>query len=399
MLASRPNLSRSLLLSFALSCLCLIFLLYRHHHNQRIVGFDSQVMTTNPAGDANEIQSAEAGQPAPSIQHQDEQPLRKPPPGVEIVGASLKSDDTSWFHRHLPQDWSKRIYVVDDSQAPLAVPKNKGREAMVYLTHIVDNYDILAGTTVFFHAARFAWHNDDPDYDAVPTLKQLRLDHVRRAGYVNLRCVWVIGCPDEIHPHLDAEEAGRLEAETAAAGAGGQATERPPATTKAVYKRAFAELLPGVPVPDVVAVSCCSQFASTREAIRKRPREDYVWFRDWLLETSLTDDLSGRVMEFAWHSKICRFPFLIGPIFSMPLLQEACKLTSSHIVIFGKESVHCPSAQACYCDLWGLCDDGLSCSDGACEGRYTLPKIATLPDQWPVLGWEGEDRNFTGPLG
>lgn len=40
----------------------------------------------------------------------------------------------------------------------------------------------------------------------------------------------------------------------------------------------------------------------------------------------------------------------------------------------------------------------MSCTEGGCEGRYTLPKLATLPDQWPVLGWEGEDRNFTGPL-
>ncbi|KAK7921374.1 hypothetical protein PG985_009396 [Apiospora marii] len=320
-------------------------------------------MTTNPKGDATGLRTEEAETLPASTKQQDEQP----PPEVEIVGASLKRDATSWFHRHLPPDWSKRIYVVDDPQTALTVPKNKGREAMVYLTHMVDNYDTLAATTVFFHAARFAWHNDDPDYDAVPTLKSLRLDHVRQAGYVNLRCVWTIGCPDEIRPHLDAEEAASqlLEAETTA---DGQAKERPPVTTKAIYKRAFEELLPGAPVPDVVAVSCCSQFAVTREAVRRRPRADYARFRDWLLETPLTDDLSGRVMEFAWH------------------------------IIFGKESVHCPSARACYCDLWGLCDEGLSCTDGACEGRYTLPKIATLPDQWPVLGWEGEDRNFTGPL-
>ncbi|KAK8077188.1 hypothetical protein PG996_003358 [Apiospora saccharicola] len=369
MLASRPSLGRSLPLSFALLCLCFLFLFYRHHHDQHIVDFDSQTITTNPAGDTNAVQVA--AEPLPSsINQQDEKPLGKPPPEVEIVGASLKSDDTSWFQRRLPREWSKRIYVVDDSHASLTVPKNKGREAMVYLTHIVNNYDTLADTTIFFHAARFTWHNDDPDYDALPTLKDLRFEYVRQAGYVNLRCVWVIGCPDEIHPHQDTEEASRLEAEWAAAAAGGgmAAAERPPTTTKAIYKQAFEELLPGVPVPDVVAVSCCSQFAVTREAIRRRPREDYVRFRDWLLNTPLTDDLSGRVMEFAWH------------------------------IIFGKARVHCPSAQACYCNLWGLCGNSMSCTEGECEGRYTLPKLAMLPDQWPVLGWQGEDRNFTGPL-
>lgn len=68
------------------------------------------------------------------------------------------------------------------------------------------------------------------------------------------------------------------------------------------------------------------------------------------------------------------------------------------VVIFGKESVHCPSAKSCYCDLWGLCNETLTCNEGSCEGRYTLPAVATLPDHWPLLGWQGEDRNFTGPL-
>lgn len=319
MLASRPNLGRSLLLSLTLLCLCFLFLVYRHQHDQHIVGFDSQVLAKNPAGDATGLQTAvpPPEQQVSSIKQEDDKPLPKPPPEVEIVGASLKSDDTSWFHHHLPQDWSKRIYVVDDPQSPLTAPKNKGREAMVYLTHIVDNYDHLAATTVFFHASRFAWHNDDPDYDAVPTLRHLKLDYVQRAGYVNLRCVWIIGCPDEIHPHLDAEKASRLEAELAAvAGAAAGAIERPPTTTKAVYKRAFEELFPGVSVPDVVGVSCCSQFAVAREAVRRRPREDYVRFRDWLLETSLTDDLSGRVMEFAWHSEIFFFLFFINSFLS-----------------------------------------------------------------------------------
>lgn len=52
---------------------------------------------------------------------------------VEIVVASMKHEDTSWVQQHLP-DWSHSIFIVDDSSAKLTVPKNKGREAMVYLT-------------------------------------------------------------------------------------------------------------------------------------------------------------------------------------------------------------------------------------------------------------------------
>ncbi|EAQ91131.1 hypothetical protein CHGG_03066 [Chaetomium globosum CBS 148.51] len=213
-------------------------------------------------------------------------------PPVEVVVASVSSEDTTWVHRFLP-GWARSVYVVDEPTAPLTVPENKGREAMVYLTHIVANYDTLAETTVFIHASRFAWHNDDPDYDSLPALRNLHLDYVQSSGYVNLRCVQVLGCPVEIRPHKD--EASEWD-RSMGTGSGGR-----PLTTKEIYKQAFQELLPGVEVPEKVGVSCCSQFAVSRDTIRSRPREDYVRWRDWLLETALDDDLSGRVFEYMWH--------------------------------------------------------------------------------------------------
>jgi hypothetical protein len=65
------------------------------------------------------------------------------------------------------------------------------------------------------------------------------------------------------------------------------------------------ELFPGVEVPEKVGVPCCSQFAVSREKILERPIEDYVRYRQWLLETTLPDDTSGRIMEYSWHSKLC----------------------------------------------------------------------------------------------
>ncbi|KAI0149139.1 hypothetical protein BJ166DRAFT_57333 [Pestalotiopsis sp. NC0098] len=267
---------------------------------------------------------------------------------VEVVVASLKSEDTSWLSTHLP-DWKTNIYVVDDRKASLTVPKNQGHESMVYLTYIIDHYDHLPNNIIFMHASRFAWHNDDPDYDAIPTLRNLQLPYLQENGYVNLRCVWVIGCPAEIRPVED--EANRDDAHP---------------MTKDIYKQAFDELLPDLPMPEVVGVSCCSQFAVTRETIQSRPQSDYVRYRQWLLETSLDDGRSGRVLEFSWH------------------------------IIFGKEPVYCPSASDCYCKVFGLCD--LSCSDGSCDGRYTLPPYSTLPAGWPRIGWNGEARDFNGPL-
>ncbi len=216
------------------------------------------------------------------------------PPPVEIVVASLKSEDTSWVHTHLP-DWFRSVYVVDDASARHTVPRNKGREAMVYLTHLIDAYDTLAETTVFVHASRFAWHNDDPDYDALPALRRLDLARVGVEGYVNLRCVLLLGCPVEIRPLEDAasEEVRR----------NGTHEDGSPLRANEVYEQAFRELLPGVEVPERVGVSCCSQFAVSREAVRRHTREEYVRWREWLVETPLADDLSGRVFEYMWHSE------------------------------------------------------------------------------------------------
>lgn len=52
---------------------------------------------------------------------------------VEMVVASMKRENVTWLHEYLPQ-WKKNIYVVDDPEAELTVPANKGREAMVFLT-------------------------------------------------------------------------------------------------------------------------------------------------------------------------------------------------------------------------------------------------------------------------
>jgi len=73
--------------------------------------------------------------------------------------------------------------------------------------------------------------------------------------------------------------------------------------TKHVYKEALQTLMPGMMVPHLVAVSCCSQFAVSRETIQTHPREDYVRWRKWLLETPLDDDITGRIFEYLWHSE------------------------------------------------------------------------------------------------
>ncbi|OAA74545.1 hypothetical protein LEL_08126 [Akanthomyces lecanii RCEF 1005] len=270
---------------------------------------------------------------------------------LEIVVATTKHENVTWLHDYL-LDWPKNIYVVDDKGAPLTVPKNKGREAMVILTYIIDRYDTLPANILFHHAERFQWHNDDPDYDALQLLKRFRVAHLQEQGYVNLRCAWVLGCPVEIRPLADAQAAP-------------DANGIPHA--KHIYAQAFADLFPGVALPSEVGVPCCSQFGVTRETVRARPRDDYVRFREWLLASEMQDAISGRVFEYGWH------------------------------IIFNKEAVHCPHAGDCYCKQYGMCDRR-DCDKESCPGQYHLPKYSNLPQGWPMIGWDGEDRHWSGEL-
>jgi hypothetical protein len=139
------------------------------------------------------------------------------------------------------------------------------------------------------HPDRFQWHNDNPDHDGLWALRHLDLSYIQQVGYVNLRCAWDNGCPAEIFPTSDEQYV-------------------PPAFwggifTNQTYGDAFQELFPGWEVPEVVGAPCCAQFAATRDAILRHPREDYVRWREWILRTPLVDELSGRVFEYAWHSK------------------------------------------------------------------------------------------------
>jgi hypothetical protein len=152
-------------------------------------------------------------------------------------------------------------------------------------SYIIDNYDSLPDNILFIHPNRYQWHNDDPDYDGLPMLRRLQLPFLEEQGYVNIRCAWSLGCPAEIKPL--AEEGEHREA----VHAGGD------------YKKAFQTLFPDKAVPKEVGVSCCAQFAATREKIWEKKKSEYQRYRQWLLDTELGDSISGRVLEYSWHSK------------------------------------------------------------------------------------------------
>ena len=63
----------------------------------------------------------------------------------------------------------------------------------------------------------------------------------------------------------------------------------------------------------------------TRDAVRRIPRKSWVRWREWLVNTNLSDYQSGRVWEYIWQ-----------------------------YVLAGK-ATFCPGMYRCYCEGYGVC--------------------------------------------
>lgn len=243
----------------------------------------------------------------------------EPAPTTKIVVmGKLSTEDTDWVTNDLT-DWQNAIYHVDlkdneTSPTDLRTKMNKAREAMPYLTYIIDNYPSFPDVVAFIHPHRrgmpMAWHNDARSNDAVNMLRDLRLDTVLDRGYVNLRCNNEVGCPDEVQPFRDPPDPDR------------HAEHAFPYVYGHFFNATFTEMREEIPV---VATQCCAQFALSKEQLLKKPKQEYERYRSFLEETHYDDATSGRVMEYMWH------------------------------IIFGREAVHCENVFDCWCAVYGRC--------------------------------------------
>ncbi|KAF2679397.1 hypothetical protein K458DRAFT_422220 [Lentithecium fluviatile CBS 122367] len=259
-----------------------------------------------------------------------------------LVVPKTKDEDVGWIRDELPEV-PAAVYEVDNPAARLRVPKNKGHEAMVYLTYIIDHYDEdLPNVIIFVHSHRGTWHNNFIlDLDTPKTIKRLRDDRVTRQGYMNLRCHLDPGCPNWIH--LDRAEVDY------------DMVIKP--EEKAFSPELFIELFPGHRPPPVLSQPCCAQFAVSSERVRDNPKALYEHLRNWLLETSLPDTDSGRIFEYTWQ------------------------------YLFTRNAEVCPSTNACYCDGYGICFGGAVNLE---EFLKTLKKKEGVEDELDAAQKEGK---------
>lgn len=228
-----------------------------------------------------------------------------------LIVPRTRDEDVSWISENFGGSsmFAPFIYTVDNVDSEYHPPKNKGHEVMVYLSYIIDNYDNLSDVNMFMHSHRHAWHNDDLlDNDAVQMISRLSSERVTREGFMNMRCHWDPGCPAWMHPGTVQEDINKQE--------------------ETMLARSWSEIFPLDPIPNVLAQPCCAQFAISKDRIRSLPLARYVFYRDWLLRTSLSDYLSGRVWEYIWQ------------------------------FVFTGKNVVCPKEHICYCDGFGVCFGG-----------------------------------------
>lgn len=237
------------------------------------------------------------------------------PPGQNhsliIVTGHLPNEDVTWLARDLPSI-PTAIYPVGSPNTPL--PANKGHEAMIYLTYILDHYPSFPDVVLFIHPHLIAWHNDVlHSSSTLVTITRLSLPHVIRQGYFNTRCHLHPGCPSWLS--VD-RPLWRLDVRY-------KPEER--FLTSSVFHALHG---PHTPIPAHISQPCCAQFAVSRDRLLSRPQSFYTHYRDWLLNTDLPDDTSGRIMEYTWQ-------YIFTGLFE-----------------------HCPSPHQCYCDGYGVCFEG-----------------------------------------
>ena len=209
---------------------------------------------------------------------------------VNLVVASLRHDDISWTSKLRIPNLSVVRYISDyDERSPPEyhppMPR-KGREATIYHTYFHDFYDRLPDVSIMVHAHENPWHIEGVlQQSMLFTLSRLHLSHVVRRGYANLRVTWPNACPDWINTTKTAAES----------------TKQEEPLMRAAWAANFG---PGVDgeAPEILAGPCCSQFAVSRDAVRRHPREQYARSRDWLLATDWSDYTAGRTWEhmFPW---------------------------------------------------------------------------------------------------
>ena len=149
---------------------------------------------------------------------------------------------------------------------------NKGREAVVYLQYIIENYSNLPLSIAFVHGHRTSWHQENPS-DIVLALRAFRW---HKTSYMPLTSTRT---GSTFTPQANNSQS----------------------LVNNEFWRAVLQKELGSPPLSGIHLHCCASFVTRREAILTHPRDFYSSIRNYILGSRHSDYLTGRTLEYSWH--------------------------------------------------------------------------------------------------
>ncbi|KAJ5368550.1 uncharacterized protein N7496_008310 [Penicillium cataractarum] len=289
---------------------------------------------------------------------------------LTVILAAIKKDNLAHLEQYsgLSLGDTQIVYVADDQNATHPVPMNKGNEAMVYLTYLIDHYNFLPDLMVFMHAGRTSWHNNILLHlKSSSLIQRLRRQYARDRGFANLRCDASDPCtklwyavngryPASVFTRKRIDHTHQLEVEYAE------------------FDQLWEAIFPGQQVPSAIGTHPGAQFALTRDTARRVSLAELKRLRQWIVDADLTSKSAGAVFELFWHM----------------------------IFLGTQASVACPAPVECYCALYGICIQAVDADvdhllDNVTREGYRayemgrdLDRIRHLVDQGPSDERDGE---------
>ena len=190
-------------------------------------------------------------------------------------------------HFNQPLDWIRKlntdavavIYTTGQGTfEPVEIEKhyckNKGMDAGMYLSYIIDHYDTLPERILFCHHHETNWTQDKSLSEIINSLNWEAADYFNigaRAMYIN---------PFKLisQEHID------------------------------IIKANWHIFAGHIEYTEELMMYCGTQFCVHQDLIKQYEKEFYVKLRYWVYNTELSDYFSGRMFEYFWHYLLTHDP-------------------------------------------------------------------------------------------
>ena len=163
------------------------------------------------------------------------------------------------------------IYDKEIPENKYNIPVNKGNEASVYLKYIIDNYETLADFTFFMHDDEYTWHHSG----SIINLFDEAVMSNKLYYNVNDKCIL------------------------------GSIINNPWYNDILIWYNEYIEKY--IPINTLPHKDWTqnhrgsAQFLVHKSLIKKLPLEFYENLYNWIITTDMTNDKSGRFLEWTWN--------------------------------------------------------------------------------------------------